>query len=123
MLAASHRVFSKIERARAYLQSHPNARTRDIAAALGVSPSIASQARKREVSVSPIPRYTHQLAALLSDGESHPIAACRAVTSRHALVVVVSRLRERGFDVVYERRGRFGSYRLVAPPSRLQELQ
>jgi GNAT superfamily N-acetyltransferase len=122
MLAASHRVFTKSEKVRAYLQTHPDARNRDIASALGVAPSIVSQARSRAVSVSPIPKYTQRLAALLSDGDAHSVVECQSATSKHALVVIVSRLRERGFDIVYERRGRFGSYRLVAPPSRLQEL-
>jgi hypothetical protein len=123
LLAASHRVFSQADKVRAYKAAHPDATPGDIAAAVGVSKCVAYNALTRQSKSWQHPKYTQQLAALLSDGHPHSVLECQAATSRNALVVIVSRLRDRGFDVVYERRGRFGSYRLVAPPSRLQELQ
>jgi hypothetical protein len=120
--AAAHRVPSNGDRVRAYVAANPTATDHKIAAALGVTVNLVRVAVRRKPKTPRASTYAQALAALLSDGRSHTLTECRAVASRH-VGVTVWRLRGRGFDVVYERRGRVGTYRLVAPPSHLQELQ
>jgi hypothetical protein len=107
-------------RVAAYLAEHPDATNQQIADGVGISRGAAEQSRRRLQTIGPTftqPSRSQTLFRLLADGQPHATCVClAAIGSGSLLGKAVRVLRNQGFDIVTERRGKTSSYRLVSAP-------